>query len=77
MAPELWAASRQALFAPLGRPDLSNFAALLLDSSAAALLTTRNIALKFDDAVLAHLVDQGASTPRRARAPGASSCNAS
>jgi ATP-dependent Clp protease ATP-binding subunit ClpC len=35
-------------------------AALLLEGSSKALETTRNISLKFDDAVLGYLVDQGA-----------------
>jgi ATP-dependent Clp protease ATP-binding subunit ClpC len=59
-APELWGRIEDKLvFAPLGRPELMRIAQLMLDASAKALLTTRNIELKFDDGVLGWLVDQG------------------
>jgi ATP-dependent Clp protease ATP-binding subunit ClpC len=61
MPPELWGRIEDKLvFAPLGRPELMKIAGLLLDASSKALETTRNILLKFDEAVLGYLVDQGA-----------------
>ncbi|MBI1949064.1 MAG: AAA family ATPase [Deltaproteobacteria bacterium] len=58
---ELWGRIEDKLvFSPLGRAELVEIARLLLTQSSAALETTRNIALRFDDDVLGHLVDQGA-----------------
>ena len=57
---ELWGRIEDKMvFAPLGRDDLMKIARLLMSASSAALETTRNIALRFDDEVLGHLVDQG------------------
>jgi ATP-dependent Clp protease ATP-binding subunit ClpC len=61
MPAELWGRIEdKVVFAPLGKPELMKIAALLLEGSSKALETTRNISLKFDDAVLGYLVDQGA-----------------
>lgn len=60
-SPELWGRiEEKCVFAALTPGELARIAALQLESSARALLTTRNIQLKFDDAVLAFLVDDSA-----------------
>ncbi|MCC7070076.1 MAG: ATP-dependent Clp protease ATP-binding subunit [Deltaproteobacteria bacterium] len=57
---ELWGRIEDKMvFSPLGRAELIEIARLLLGLSSSALETTRNIALRFDDEVLGHLVDQG------------------
>ncbi|MBM4279475.1 MAG: ATP-dependent Clp protease ATP-binding subunit [Deltaproteobacteria bacterium] len=57
--PELWGRIEdKCVFAALTGAELERIAALQLELSARALLTTRNIQLKFDDPVLGFLVAQ-------------------
>jgi ATP-dependent Clp protease ATP-binding subunit ClpC len=68
--PELWGRIEdKCVFAALSSGELEQIAALQLEQSAKALLTTRNIQLKFEDPVLAFLVAQsvGESGPAGAR----------
>ena len=58
-APELWGRIEEKLvFSALTRPELMHVAGLQLEQSSKALVTTRNIMISFDEAVLAFLVDQ-------------------
>jgi ATP-dependent Clp protease ATP-binding subunit ClpC len=57
--PELWGRIEdKCVFSALTIDELQRIAALQLDQSARALLTTRNIQLRFEDPVLAFLVEQ-------------------
>ena len=60
LAPELWGRIEDKLvFAPLGKAELMTIASLMLGASSQSLETSKNIQLKFDESVLAWLVDQG------------------
>ena len=57
--PELWGRIEdKCVFASLTTPELCRIAALQLEQSGRALMTTRSIGLKFDEPVLAFLVEQ-------------------
>ncbi|MDP2340122.1 MAG: ATP-dependent Clp protease ATP-binding subunit [Deltaproteobacteria bacterium] len=57
--PELWGRIEdKCVFASLSTAELCRIAALQLEQSARALMTTRSIGLKFDEPVLAFLVEQ-------------------
>jgi ATP-dependent Clp protease ATP-binding subunit ClpC len=57
--PELWGRiEEKCVFSPLTRPELQQIAALQLEQSAKALVTTRNIHLRFEEPVLEFLVAQ-------------------
>ncbi len=60
--PELWGRIEdKCVFGSLTTAELQKIASLQLDQSAHALLTTRNIQLKFDAPVLAFLVEQSSA----------------
>jgi ATP-dependent Clp protease ATP-binding subunit ClpC len=57
--PELWGRiEEKCVFSALTRDELQRIAALQLEQSARALMTTRSIQLRFEEPVLAFLVDQ-------------------
>lgn len=57
--PELWGRIEdKCVFAPLSTAELCRIAALQLEHSGRALMTTRSIGLKFDEPVLGFLVEQ-------------------
>ncbi len=60
--PELWGRIEdKCVFAALSTSELCRIAALQLEQSARALMTTRSIGLKFDEPVLAFLVEQSSA----------------
>ncbi len=60
--PELWGRIEdKCVFAALSAEELQRIAALQLEQSARALMTTRNIQLRFETPVLKFLVDQAAA----------------
>ncbi|HEY1101454.1 MAG TPA: AAA family ATPase, partial [Myxococcota bacterium] len=57
--PELWGRIEdKCVFAALTNEELQRIAALQLEASSSALMTTRNIQLRFEEPVLAFLVEQ-------------------